>query len=321
MKPVAQSTPISQMKANPNQKKNPSLSLLPEETCWGEELEEKKKKQAEEEMIKPQVESSNPNPPIIIQTEPEEQNGEQNSEEQQDERMNNPYFREGRTPRRNFFMKKSPFQSPKHINKRNPAAALANSQPPQQSDNQNYLTPFSKKNQNQNQTQNPKQQPKEEKEKEKEKQQSQQKVEKKVEKSSVTIKDDTFQGTQFSWENFQMNSEIPDAEKQKAKNDSTSDSPNPNPKSTKNSKITAPKPQSTNMVKSLLSYKNDDKSSPLKSVVLQPRGLSNISNSCYMNAVMQALIFMPDFYNLVRSIGKRIIQFKIDENKSKNFFF
>lgn len=39
-----------------------------------------------------------------------------------------------------------------------------------------------------------------------------------------------------------------------------------------------------------------------KSFHLQPRGLTNRSNYCYINAILQALIACPPFYNLMKSI-------------------
>lgn len=37
-------------------------------------------------------------------------------------------------------------------------------------------------------------------------------------------------------------------------------------------------------------------------VSLQPRGLSNRSNYCYINAILQALIACPPFYNMLKSL-------------------
>lgn len=39
-----------------------------------------------------------------------------------------------------------------------------------------------------------------------------------------------------------------------------------------------------------------------KAVSLQPRGLTNRSNYCYINATLQALIACPPFYNLMKSM-------------------
>lgn len=41
-------------------------------------------------------------------------------------------------------------------------------------------------------------------------------------------------------------------------------------------------------------------------VSLRPRGLTNRSNYCYINAILQALIGCPPFYNLIKSIPKQI---------------
>lgn len=37
-----------------------------------------------------------------------------------------------------------------------------------------------------------------------------------------------------------------------------------------------------------------------KAVSLQPRGLTNRSNYCYINAILQALVACPPFYNLMK---------------------
>lgn len=37
-------------------------------------------------------------------------------------------------------------------------------------------------------------------------------------------------------------------------------------------------------------------------VSLQPRGLCNRSNYCYINAILQALIACPPFYNMLKSL-------------------
>lgn len=47
----------------------------------------------------------------------------------------------------------------------------------------------------------------------------------------------------------------------------------------------------------LLKYKVDY--SPIS---LRPRGLTNRSNYCYINAILQALIACPPFYNMVKSL-------------------
>lgn len=47
----------------------------------------------------------------------------------------------------------------------------------------------------------------------------------------------------------------------------------------------------------MLHYKVDN-----KSISLRPRGLTNRSNYCYINAILQALLACPPFYNLMKSI-------------------
>lgn len=47
----------------------------------------------------------------------------------------------------------------------------------------------------------------------------------------------------------------------------------------------------------MLKYKVDN-----NSISLRPRGLTNRSNYCYINAILQALLACPPFYNLMKSI-------------------
>ncbi|ODQ53174.1 cysteine proteinase [Saitoella complicata NRRL Y-17804] len=39
---------------------------------------------------------------------------------------------------------------------------------------------------------------------------------------------------------------------------------------------------------------------------IQPRGLINTGNMCFMNAILQVLIYCPAFYNLLDSVGKQV---------------
>ncbi|EFC43162.1 ubiquitin carboxyl-terminal peptidase [Naegleria gruberi] len=39
-------------------------------------------------------------------------------------------------------------------------------------------------------------------------------------------------------------------------------------------------------------------------VFIQPRGMTNINNSCYMNAVLQTLVSLPQFYHVMKRLGK-----------------
>jgi ubiquitin carboxyl-terminal hydrolase 10 len=40
--------------------------------------------------------------------------------------------------------------------------------------------------------------------------------------------------------------------------------------------------------------------------LIQPRGMLNNSNTCYMNAILQPLAHCPPFYNLFNTIGQRV---------------
>ncbi|KAF9140573.1 hypothetical protein BG015_001587 [Linnemannia schmuckeri] len=43
------------------------------------------------------------------------------------------------------------------------------------------------------------------------------------------------------------------------------------------------------------------------SVLIQPRGLVNNGNMCFMNAILQPLLHCPPFYNLLMQIGKHVV--------------
>lgn len=49
----------------------------------------------------------------------------------------------------------------------------------------------------------------------------------------------------------------------------------------------------------LLSYEVDG-----KTISLQPRGLLNQSNYCYINSILQALIACPPLYNLLNGLAQ-----------------
>ena len=48
----------------------------------------------------------------------------------------------------------------------------------------------------------------------------------------------------------------------------------------------------------LLKYKLEH-----KALSLQPRGLTNRSNWCYINSTLQALLACPPFYNLMKALS------------------
>lgn len=215
---------------------------------------------------------------------------------------------------RQLFMKKNPFQSPKHANVVKQQIEQPNlpiPDPLSQSP-----APFAKQNQRNR-----------EKREKHEKHQKQAPVAPPapvvIQKSSVTLNVDS---NPFSWDTFSQSELLDQMTKDHSKKEhdetvqdlkSQQQTQNPSEKKVQPQK----KPQnvvksSTNIVKTLLSTNNLE-----ETPALQPRGLNNINNSCYMNAVMQALLFLPDFYCTIRAIGKRILQFKIGEKTSLKHFF
>merc|ERR1712038_939521 len=56
-------------------------------------------------------------------------------------------------------------------------------------------------------------------------------------------------------------------------------------------------PNDLDMAKFLQAYALNHRSSMIK-----PRGLSNRNNWCFVNAILQALVACPTFYNLVKSL-------------------
>ncbi|KAL8841777.1 MAG: hypothetical protein Q9170_000810 [Blastenia crenularia] len=62
-------------------------------------------------------------------------------------------------------------------------------------------------------------------------------------------------------------------------------------------------PRATPMVEVLRNFETD--SEDTRAVFVEPRGLVNTGNMCYMNSVLQILIFCVPFYNLLEKLGKR----------------
>ncbi|CAB3367751.1 Hypothetical predicted protein [Cloeon dipterum] len=74
----------------------------------------------------------------------------------------------------------------------------------------------------------------------------------------------------------------------------------------------APEPFLVRLGEHLSTYLLDHRSSPL-----QPRGLTNRSNWCYVNATLQALVACPPFYNLMRNLPSKQRNNSKYEYKSK----
>ena len=57
----------------------------------------------------------------------------------------------------------------------------------------------------------------------------------------------------------------------------------------------------SNVAEFLSSYEVDH-----RTISLQPRGLINRSNYCYINSILQALVACPPIYNLLNAISHKI---------------
>jgi hypothetical protein len=51
---------------------------------------------------------------------------------------------------------------------------------------------------------------------------------------------------------------------------------------------------------------------------IKPRGLSNRSNWCFVNAILQALVACPPFYNLMKSLPKDLLVLPSSESEQAN---
>ncbi|KAL9004595.1 MAG: hypothetical protein Q9188_002604 [Gyalolechia gomerana] len=62
-------------------------------------------------------------------------------------------------------------------------------------------------------------------------------------------------------------------------------------------------PKATSMVEALRTYHIESENN--RTVFVEPRGLVNTGNMCYMNSVLQILIFCVPFYNLLEKLSRR----------------
>lgn len=62
-------------------------------------------------------------------------------------------------------------------------------------------------------------------------------------------------------------------------------------------KVSFPHINNTHFPEFLTKYQLDN-----RAVSLLPRGLTNRSNYCYVNAILQAVIACPPFYNLLKAL-------------------
>ena len=51
---------------------------------------------------------------------------------------------------------------------------------------------------------------------------------------------------------------------------------------------------------------------------IKPRGLSNRSNWCFVNAILQALVACPPFYNLMKSLPKDLLMVSTSDKINRN---
>lgn len=63
----------------------------------------------------------------------------------------------------------------------------------------------------------------------------------------------------------------------------------------------------TSLAEALSSYNVDDVKNDAKISFLEPRGLVNTGNMCYMNSVLQILVFCVPFYDFLERIGRQAV--------------